>query len=49
MEEMRNACNILDGISKGKRDHLGDIGTYMRLVLKWILKKQIVRMWSGFI
>jgi hypothetical protein len=31
------------------RDHLVDIGVDRRFLLKWILKKQGARMWTGFI
>jgi hypothetical protein len=31
------------------RDHLGDIGAGVRIILKRILKKYGVKMWAGFI
>jgi hypothetical protein len=31
------------------RDYLKDLGKDRRIILKWILKKYDVRMWTGFI
>jgi hypothetical protein len=30
------------------RNHLGDLSIDERIILKWILKKQGMRMWTGF-
>jgi hypothetical protein len=30
-------------------EHLGDLGIGDRMMLKWMLKKQSVRTWTGFI
>jgi hypothetical protein len=32
-----------------RRDHLRDLRVYGRIILKCILKKQDVRVWTGFI
>jgi hypothetical protein len=36
---MRNANRILIGKLKGT-DHLGNVGVYGRIILKWMLRKQ---------
>jgi hypothetical protein len=43
--ELRNAYKI--ETVKG-RGHLGDLGIGGRLLLKWILEKWDMRMWTGF-
>jgi hypothetical protein len=42
---MRTIYKILMENIKG-RDHLGDIGVDWKIILKWILKKQRLRMWT---
>jgi hypothetical protein len=32
-----------------RRDHLGDLGVDERIIFKWILEKDGVRMWIEFI
>jgi hypothetical protein len=32
-----------------RRDHLGDPGADGRIILKWFLKKQGVKLWTVFI
>lgn len=44
---MMGNFNILVGKLEG-RDHLGDLGGDGRLILKWILNDNVVRMWAGF-
>lgn len=39
--EMRNAYKILIGTLK-RRDYFGDISTHVKIILKWIWKKQTV-------
>jgi hypothetical protein len=46
MGEMRNTYKILVRKCEGKR-HLGDLGVVGRTILKLILKKYNVRMWTG--
>jgi hypothetical protein len=36
------------GHQKG-RDHFGDLGSDRRIILKWILQKEDVRVWTKFI
>jgi hypothetical protein len=43
MEEMRNACRILE--SPKERDLLGDLGINGRIIINWILKNS---KWTGF-
>jgi hypothetical protein len=43
---MRNAYKMLVPNLKG-RDHLGDLGIGGRIILKWTLRKQGVRVWTG--
>lgn len=31
------------------KDHFGDLSVGARIMLKWIERKQVVRMWTGFI
>jgi hypothetical protein len=42
---MRNTYNILVGDLKGK-EHLRDISTDGRIILRWITRKECVRMWA---
>jgi hypothetical protein len=42
MAEMRSTYNILVRKPEGKRTH-------GRIILKWIIKKYGVRVWTGFI
>jgi hypothetical protein len=30
------------------KDHLGDLGIYGKIIIKWILRKYGVRVWTGF-
>jgi hypothetical protein len=32
-----------------RRNNLRDRGADVRIILKWILNKQVLRMWTGFI
>jgi len=32
---------------KERGDHLGNVGTHGMVILKWIVKKQGVRVWIG--
>jgi hypothetical protein len=48
MEEMRNTYRILVGKLKEK-DHLEDKGVDGRIILKWILGKWSLEVWTGFI
>jgi hypothetical protein len=43
---MRNAYKIF--LSLKGRDHLADLGVDERITLIWILKKQDVTVWAGF-
>jgi hypothetical protein len=45
---MRNAYNFLSK-SLRKRDHSEDLGADGKIILKWILDKEIGRVWNGFI
>jgi hypothetical protein len=47
MRKLRNEY-ILVGNLKG-RDHLKDLDVHARIILKWIIQKQSVRLWTGFI
>jgi hypothetical protein len=31
-----------------ERDHLGDIGTDGRKILKWITEEKVVKVWIGY-
>jgi hypothetical protein len=42
-----NVYKLLVRKSEG-RDHLEYLGIARRIILEWILKKQGVRLWSGF-
>jgi hypothetical protein len=48
MEEIRNAYKILVGKLE-RKGHLGNLGVYGKVVLKWILEKRGVKMWTGLI
>jgi hypothetical protein len=48
MEEMRNAYKILVESLK-VRDHLEDLGLYGKIILKWLIRKQGGRVWTGII
>jgi len=48
MEEMRNTYKIVIRKTE-RRDHLRDLGIDWKMILKWITKKEHVRMWKGFI
>jgi len=41
--------NELHNLYYRPRDHMGELGMRLRIILKWILKKYGVRMWAGFI
>ena len=47
MEERRSGYNFLVGSLK-ERDHFEDLGVN-RIILKWVLKKQVGRAWTGLI
>jgi len=42
-----DAFKILDGISEGRRTS-EDPGVDKRIILKWMLEKWAVRLWTGF-
>jgi hypothetical protein len=44
---MRNAYKILVGNTEGKRANLGHLSVYGGTVLKLILKKQGMRVWTA--
>jgi hypothetical protein len=46
---MRNVYKVLAGETEVERPLLRYIGVNVGILLKWILKKQGVRMWAGFI
>jgi hypothetical protein len=46
---MRNVYRILVEKPDGKRNHLEDLGTDDRILLKCVLNQYNVRVWSGFI
>jgi hypothetical protein len=48
MGEIRDSFRVFVEEPEGK-DHLGDIGLDGVILLKWILKKQGRRLWTGFI
>jgi hypothetical protein len=51
MKWVGNAARVgkfVVGNLKG-RDHLGELGVDGRLTLKWILKEEGLKMWTGFI
>jgi len=48
MGNIINAYKILSENLKGK-DHFGDRGADGRIILKFILKKQHMGVWTGFI
>jgi hypothetical protein len=48
MGEIRNAYKILVRKPEGN-DYFGDMRVDGRQILKWILKKQSVSLWTGFI
>jgi hypothetical protein len=47
-KEMKNAYKILIRNLK-ERDRLGDVGVDGRIILQRILKKQVMRVWTGLI
>lgn len=47
MKEVRNAYIILFGKLEG-RHHLEDLGTDDRIIFTRVLRKQDVRVWTGF-
>jgi hypothetical protein len=47
MAEMRSAYIILVG-KTAERCHLKDLGLGELIILKWILKELVVRVWTGF-
>jgi hypothetical protein len=48
MGQKRNARMVLMGNIK-ERDRFEDLGVDGRIQLKWILKKEVSRMWTGLI
>jgi hypothetical protein len=48
MEEMKKVYKILIGIPKGKTP-IRNLGVHGKIILKWVLKKQSVRMRTRFI
>jgi len=54
---MSGACSMYGGIGEAYRglcwgnlrgrDHLGDPGVDGRIILRWIFRKQDVRVWTG--
>jgi len=46
---MRNACKILGGKNLKERVHLEDISVEVKIILKWILEKCDVSVWTGLI
>jgi len=47
--QVRNAYTILIRKILTERDHLGELTAKVRTILKWILKKQDLMVWSGFV
>jgi hypothetical protein len=39
--------NELHNLYYRPRDHMGELGMRLRIILKWILKKYGVRTWTG--
>jgi hypothetical protein len=49
MEEMGTAYKIINRKNLKGRGYLSDLDKYWRIILKCILKKQVMMIWTGFI
>jgi hypothetical protein len=42
----KNICEILVTVTR-RKDHRGNLDVYWRMILKWILHKLALRLWTG--
>jgi len=45
----REMCTEFESVNLKEGEHLGDVGVFRTIILKWVLQKFVVRMWNGFV